>query len=82
MEDLFELFFRGIIDQFLGLYTRYYFFKLIRRKKTIAHLKGEDTKDGANAVMQNFLNNLVGIIVVFLLFLIVAFFYGMILYGT
>mgnify|MGYP000566081027 CR=1 FL=1 len=41
MGILLELFFRGLIVNVLGLYTRYYFFKLIAKEKNIDYLLGD-----------------------------------------
>ena len=63
MDLIFELFIRNLIVHFFGLYTRYYFFKLIGKPKTKKYLKGEFKKvDNVNSLSQGILNGIVGII--------------------
>jgi hypothetical protein len=72
MDFIFEIFLRGLIANILGLYSRYLFFILIGRKKTIRYLSGE-TKDERNNIGQNFLNTAVGLIAALLIALSVLF---------
>lgn len=58
-----ELFFRAIIVQVIGVYSRYIFYKIIGRKKSIEHLSGADENDGISGTSQAFFNALVGLIV-------------------
>jgi len=63
MSILFEIFITNIIVHFFGRNTRYYFFKLIGRPKTMKYLKGEFKKrDEYNSLSQNLLNGIVGLI--------------------
>jgi hypothetical protein len=63
IEFFVEIIFRGIIVHSLGLYTRFYFFKLFGKKKDIKYLSGEKViKDKINSVQQPFLNAIIGLI--------------------
>lgn len=71
-EFLATLLFRGIFRT-IGQYTRYYFFKLIGRKRTLRSLSNEskdEYKDMGNALKQDFLNAVAGIIVFLVIVLI------------
>ena len=69
-----EIIFRGIIVNVVGLYTRYYFFRLVGKTKTIEYLKGgKSTKDEYNNVSQNFLNSIVGLIITCLISVSIAY---------
>lgn len=60
---LLEVIFRGIIVQTLGVYSRYYFFRLIGSKKSISYLTGSKNSSGSMSASQDFFNALVGLIV-------------------
>ncbi|MGG5487410.1 hypothetical protein [Gaetbulibacter sp. PBL-D1] len=63
LEFFVEIIFRGIIVHVIGLYTRYYFFKLIGKKKDLKYLSGDKViNDKINSVQQPFYNAIVGII--------------------
>ncbi len=72
MYSIFRSLLSGFITKTIGLHFRYFFFKLIGRKKTINYLSGK-TKDGPNNVLQVIFNFCIGSII-FALFSI-AFFY-------
>lgn len=61
MDILFELFVKRLIIRFFGLYSRYIFFKIIGKKKTLEYLSGENKKQISNS-NQDFLNALVGLV--------------------
>jgi len=62
MEFIIEIIFQRIIIRFFGLYTRYFFFRLIGKKKNIVYLSGDNNKF-QEGLSQDFFNALVGIIV-------------------
>ena len=63
MDLIFELLITNFIVHFLGVNTRYYYFKLIGEPKTKKYLKGEFKKvDNVNSLSQNLLNGIVGFI--------------------
>ncbi len=70
MDFILEIFLRGLIANTLGIYSRYLFFLLIGRKKTIKYLSGK-TKDERNNIGQNFLNAVVGLVVALMIALCV-----------
>ena len=72
MNSIFRSLLSGFIVKTIGLYFRYFFFKLIGRKKTINYLSG-GTIDGPNNVLQVIFNFCIGSII-FALF-VCAFFY-------
>jgi len=57
-----ETIFGGFISNILGVYTRYYFLKLIRKEKTLEYLRG-NSDDGSNNINQSFINTFIGLIV-------------------
>lgn len=57
-----ETIFGGFISNILGVYTRYIFFKLIGKEKTIEYLRGS-SEDEANNVNHSFINTFIGLIV-------------------
>jgi len=59
MDFFLEIIIGGIVANFFGLYTRYFFFKLIGRKKTIKYLSGE-IKDEQTSASQKFFNVITG----------------------
>ncbi|MCX7552108.1 hypothetical protein [Xanthomarina sp. F2636L] len=62
MEIIVELIFRGLIVNVLGVYTRYYFFKLIGQTKSIEYLLGEkNRKDSSDIISQHFFNVFIGL---------------------
>lgn len=71
MMEILEFFLGGFIANVLGLYTRYLFFRLIGKRKSIKYLSGE-FKDQISNISNNFLNTTVGLIVLLLLLLFVG----------
>jgi hypothetical protein len=63
VELLFEIIFRGLIVNVIGLYTRYFFFKIIGIEKSIEYLSGEKKNNDHQNFSQNVLNGIVGLIV-------------------
>ena len=75
MDFLIEIIFLGLIVNFLGLYTRFYFFKLIRKPKSIKYLSGEiNKKDDSDIVQQHAFNVFIGIITFVIISITIAFF--------
>lgn len=72
MNILIDIIFRVIVVNYLGLYIRYFFFKIIRKKKTKKYLLGECTKDPIESFSQNVLNALVGMLVIALIAALIA----------
>lgn len=70
--EILEIFLGGFIANVLGLYTRYLFFRLIGKRKSIKYLSGE-SKDQISNISNNFLNTTVGLIVFLLLFVGIAY---------
>lgn len=62
MDFIFEIFLRGFIANVLGKYSRYLFFLLIGRKKSLEYLAG-NSKDDMSNVSHNFINTLIGMLV-------------------
>jgi len=62
MDILIEIIFGRIIVRFFGLYTRYFFFFLIGKRKTIKYLSGDTKKDDTSSLSQDFSNAIVGLI--------------------
>ena len=52
----------GFISDILGVYTRYYFLKIIGREKSVKYLWG-DSDDEANNVSHSFINTFFGLLV-------------------
>lgn len=78
MEIIIELIFRGLIVNVLGVYTRYYFFKLIRKGKSIEYLLGEKyQKDSSDIISQHFFNIFIGLIT----FALISFFIAYLVWG-
>jgi uncharacterized membrane protein len=78
MEILVELFFRGLIVDFFGLYSRFYFFKLIGKKRTLTYLKGEEKKtDSTDTISQHVFNVVIGLIT----FISLSFFVAYLVWG-
>jgi len=61
METFLEIILERIIIRFFGLHTRYFFFLLIGKRKTIKYLSG-DTKKYTTSLSQDFFNAVVGLI--------------------
>lgn len=66
--NLFELFLEGYVANTVGLYSRYCFFKLIGKKKSINYLSGKG-KDKINNTSQLFFNSIIGMLVLSIVFL-------------
>nr|WP_320036517.1 hypothetical protein [uncultured Bacteroides sp.] len=60
--NLFELFIEGYVANTVGLYSRYYFFWLLGKKKNINYLSGKG-KDKINNASQIFFNSIIGLLV-------------------
>lgn len=56
-----DLFYELIMDP-IGVYTRYFFFKLIRREKSLEYLRGNSI-DPSNNFSHTTINFMVGIVV-------------------
>ncbi len=63
MEAIFQILIESILVNFLGLNTRYYFFKLIGMKKSKKDLSLKPQKRSNNFISQYMLNFAVGLIV-------------------
>lgn len=72
MESLVEIVFRSIIVNVIGVYTRYFFFKAIGKKKTVEYLVGGKQLD-VNGMSQGFVNVLVGLITFFIISVTIAY---------
>lgn len=60
--DLFiEIIFRGLIINIIGLYSRYYFFLLIGKKRELKYLEGAGSTNKSHNVSQEMLNGIVGL---------------------
>ena len=68
---IFDIIFRHIFSRILGLYTRYYFFKLFGMNKSIAYLSGRRKEE--EFYSQDFFNAFIGIVVFLILALIIFF---------
>lgn len=62
MELFFEIIFRWLIVRIFGVYSRYIFFKIVGRPKTINQLM-DDKKSKDNNFSQDFYNAFIGLIV-------------------
>jgi hypothetical protein len=74
MGDLLGIVFVREIIRTLGQYTRYLFFMLIGRKKTIKELSSEVKKDDSNlgfSIQQDFYNAFIGVVVLVVISLII-----------
>jgi len=64
MDFISEFLIGGLIINFLGLYSRYYFFKLIGKPKDKKYLSGEkkiyDSTDKVQQLIYNFIIGLIG----------------------
>lgn len=73
MNKFFQIFFFRIISRTIGLYSRFLFFKLIQKERSLQSLSNEYKdlyKDYGYALNQDFMNGLVGTIVFILIILI------------
>lgn len=61
MDILFDIFIKRLIIRFFGLYSRYIFFRIIGKGKSLKYLSGENKKE-INNLNQDFFNALVGLI--------------------
>lgn len=75
MEELIGILFAREIIRFVGKYSRYFFFKIIGKDISIEKLSNVSTKedDFAEAVNQDMLNAIVGMIVFIPLCVVIAF---------
>lgn len=73
MNLIFELFLRGLIVDFLGRYTRYYFFKAIGKPKTMDYLTAGKSKDHYFIISQHMSNVIIGLLVTCGLFFGIAY---------
>ena len=74
IEFFIEIIFRGLIVHFFGLYSRYYFFKLIGKTKPIEYLYGEkQIYDSTDKIQQPFFNTVIGLLVFSVLCVSVAY---------
>ena len=63
MAFLVEIILKELIANVLGIYTRFYFFKLIGKPKSIKYLWGELTKkDNIRSFEQGMINIIVGVV--------------------
>ena len=60
--EVFEIFLRGLIIDFFGVNTRYYFFKMFKKNLKKEDFKNNNAKNADN-IMQGFYNFFVGIVV-------------------
>lgn len=60
------------VSNYLGLYTRHLFLKLIRRGESVEYLSGK-SDEGANAVSHSALNFIVGMVMLFLIMVLLYF---------
>ncbi len=74
MNVIVDMIFRQLIVRFIGVYIRYFFFKIIGKEKSLMHLRGEDMEDPANAVMQDFFNAVIGMFVPTIIIMAIAYF--------
>ena len=75
MEDILAIILIRTLIKTIGLYTRYFYFLLIGRKRSLKSLSNQskdEYKDLWNALTQDFLNGLVGVIVFVLITLIIV----------
>ena len=71
MDFLIEIIFRGIIVRFFGIYTRYFFFNLFGKKRTLEQLKGK--RNTNSEYSQDFFNALIGLFVFSLISYLIAY---------
>ena len=79
MDIIIEIFLRGIIADFLGVYSRYYFFKIIGRPKSIKYLQGRESKD-VDTISHYVINVCLGIVVFALISFSIVYLYFGVLY--
>jgi hypothetical protein len=63
MDFFIEIIFGRIIVRFFGLYSRFLFFKIIGKNKSLKYLSGEASKKEQDGLSQDFFNALVGVFV-------------------
>ena len=71
MNFIIELIFKVLITNLIGLYFRYFFFKLIGYEKRLDYLSGN--KDSNGGLSQGFFNGLIGVIIFALIFVLIAY---------
>jgi len=70
IELIFEIIIIGFFSNIVGVYTRYLFYKLIGKGKTIKYLRGESENENNTSKANHILfNTIVGIVVFFILIL-------------
>ncbi len=73
-EIFIEIIFRSLIVHGLGVYTRFYFFKLIRKPKSMKYLTGEkNVHDSTDKVQQPVFNAIIGLTVFALISISIAY---------
>ena len=72
MNNLLRIVLGAIIADFLGINTRYLFFKIIGKEKTKEHLRGDDIKDDS-LISQHVFNIIVGFLILFLIILLLMY---------
>lgn len=73
MEHVFEMLLRGVVVQYLGVYTRYIFFRLIGKKKSVAYLSGNTKSSNLSGGSQDLFNVIVGIGIFFIMAISIAY---------
>ncbi|MDD1524987.1 hypothetical protein CYV15_05250 [Riemerella anatipestifer] len=63
MEALVEIILGGIVTNFLGVHTRYYFFKIFNKNLKKEDFKGEKSEDEINNLRQGVYNRFIGLLV-------------------
>ena len=71
LDFIFEIVFRVFIVRIVGVYSRYFFFKILGKYKTIKYLTGE--KDKSGGFSQDFINAIVGIFITILVLVLLAY---------
>jgi hypothetical protein len=71
MNFIIELIFKVLITNLIGLYFRYFFFKLIGYEKSLDYLSGN--KDSNGGLSQGFFNGLIGVIIFALISVLIAY---------
>jgi hypothetical protein len=74
MNFFIEIILGRIIIRFFGLYTRYFFFKVVGKSKDLKYLSG-NRPSKRNSLSQDFFNALVGMITILLLAMGIAYIY-------
>jgi len=71
MGDLFGLIVTRFIIRFVGRYSRYYYYRIIGKSRTLKSLSNESNnpiEDTGNAVKQDFFNAIVGSAIIVVIF--------------